>query len=120
MINIIAYASLLYLVQLLLPNFLKVGTGQKQRSLKALKNLGESLPIFLALAILSIINEANENTLLALYWLIARIIFALIYVNGLEIKNKTGESLGSDRQISRSIVWTISIGILIGMTKNLL
>ena len=120
MINIIAYTRLLYLVQLLLPSFLKVGTGQKQRSLKALKNLSESLPIFLAIAILSIITEAENNTILALYWFIARIIFVLIYVTGLEIKDKSNESLGSDKQITRSIVWIISAAILIKMILNLL
>jgi len=120
MINIIAYTSLLYLIQLLLPNFFKAGTGQKQRSLKALKNLGESLPIFLAIAILSIITESEDNAALALYWFLARIIFVLIYVTGLEVKNKSKESLGSDRQITRSIVWVISAIILIKMILNLL
>jgi uncharacterized MAPEG superfamily protein len=77
------------------------------------------LPVFLALAILSIDLSVDENTMLALYWLIARLIFAVIYVLGLGLDNKSVESHGPDRQPLRSFVWAGSIVILIAMTSNL-
>ena len=78
MVTFISLALLLYLIQLILPNALKAGTGYAKRAGKALKNISESLPVFLALAILSIILSVDENTMLALYWLVARLVFAVI------------------------------------------
>jgi len=52
MIEIIAGTALLYLVQLLLPMRLKTGSEQAKRADKAVKNLGESLPVFFTLAVL--------------------------------------------------------------------
>ena len=119
MVTFISLALLLYLIQLILPNALKTGTGYAKRAAKALKNLSESLAVFLALAILSIVLSVDENTMLALYWLIARLVFAFIYVLGLGLDNKSEESQGSDRQPLRSFVWAGSIVILIAMTLNL-
>ena len=75
MINIIALTTLLYLIQLLTPNFFKKKSGYSNRATKALKNLSESLPVFLAIAILSIVLEVEANTSVAIYWLVARLIF---------------------------------------------
>ena len=119
MVTFISLALLLYLIQLILPNALKAGTGYSKRAAKALKNLSESLAVFLALAILSIVLSADENTMLALYWLIARLVFAVIYVSGFGLDNKSEESQGPDRQPLRSFVWAGSIVILIAMTLNL-
>ena len=119
MVTFISLGLLLYLIQLILPNALKAGTGYAKRSRKALKNLGESLPVFLALAILSIVASIDENTMLALYWLIARLVFVVIYISGLGLDNKSQESQGPDKQPLRSFVWAVSIVILIAMTSNL-
>ena len=119
MVTFISLTLLLYLIQLILPNALKAGTGYANRAAKALKNLSESLVVFLALAIPSIVLSLDENTMLALYWLIARLVFAVIYVLGLGLNNKSEESQGTDRQPLRSFVWAGSIVILIAMTLNL-
>jgi uncharacterized MAPEG superfamily protein len=119
MITFISLALLLYLIQLILPNALKAGTGYSKRAAKALKNLSESLAVFLALAILSIVLSVEENTMLALCWLIARLVFAVIYVSGLGLDNKSEESQGPDKQPLRSFVWAGSVTILIVMTTNL-
>jgi uncharacterized MAPEG superfamily protein len=119
MVTFISLALLLYLIQLIFPNALKAETGYAKRAGKALKNLSESLPVFLALAILSIVLSVDENTMLALYWLIARLVFAVIYVSGLSLDNKSEESQGPDKQPLRSFVWAGSIVILIAMTSNL-
>ena len=70
-----------------------------------------------------IINDdvlsVDENIMLALYWLIARLVFAVIYVSGFGLDNKSEESQGPDRQPLRSFVWAGSIVILIAMTLNL-
>jgi uncharacterized MAPEG superfamily protein len=119
MVTFISLALLLYLIQLILPNALKAGTGYAKRAAKAHKNLSESLPVFLALAILSIVLSIDENTMLALYWLIVRLVFAAIYVSGFGLDNKFEESQGPDKQPIRSFVWAVSIVILIEMTLNL-
>ena len=120
MINIIALTTLLYLIQLLTPNFFKKESGYANRSAKALKNLSESLPVFLAIAILSIVLEVEANTSLAIYWLVARLIFVLIYILGIGLTNKSEGSQGPDKQPIRSLVWIFSVGFLINMTLNLL
>tara|TARA_Y100000022_G_C13153831_1_gene330768 strand:+ start:472 stop:834 length:363 start_codon:yes stop_codon:yes gene_type:complete len=119
MVTFISLTLLLYLIQLILPNALKAGTGYAKRAAKALKNLNESLAVFLALAILSIVFSVDENIMLALYWLITRLVFAAIYILGLGLDNKSEESQGPDKQPLRSFVWAGSIVILIAMTLNL-
>jgi uncharacterized MAPEG superfamily protein len=120
MINIIALTTLLYLVQLLTPNFFKKESGYANRASKALKNLSESLPVFLAIAILSIVLEIEANTSVAIYWLLTRIVFVLIYILGIGLTNKSEGSQGPDKQPVRSLVWILSVGFLIDMTLNLL
>jgi uncharacterized MAPEG superfamily protein len=78
------------------------------------------LPVFLALAILSIVLSVDENAMLALYWLVARLVFAVIYVSGFSLDNKSEESQGPDKQPLRSFVWAGSVTVLIAMTSNLL
>ena len=83
MIEIIAGTALLYLVQLLLPMRLKTGSEQAKRAAQAVKNLGESLPVFFTLAVLSVVLGVDENTSIALYWLITRLLYLVIYVTGI-------------------------------------
>ena len=78
-----------------------------KRVLRASDNLKESLPIFLAICILSIILD-KENTLLASYWLILRIGHLLIYSFGITFLN------------IRSIFWLGSILCLILMAVTIL
>ena len=63
MIEIIAGTALLYLVQLLLPMRLKTGSEQAKRADKAVKNLGESLPVFFTLAVLSVVLNTIKQCL---------------------------------------------------------
>ena len=119
MINVIAVTALVYLIQLLLPLFLKEGSGERDRASKALNNLGESLPIFFAVAILSIVLGIEENTSLALYWLISRVLFAVLYTTGIG-KKPAKEGSTYETQVIRSLMWFISIILLIWMTVNLI
>ena len=61
MISFIVWSIYLYLVQLMLPNFIKSRTEYSERASKAFRNLGESFPIFLSLAILSIVLNVDAN-----------------------------------------------------------
>jgi uncharacterized MAPEG superfamily protein len=119
MINVIAATALVYLIQLLLPLFLKEASGERDRASKALNNLGESLAVFFALAILSIVLEIEENTSLALYWLISRVIFAVLYTTGIG-KQPAKEGSSYEPQVIRSLMWFVSIILLIWMTVNLI
>lgn len=120
MINFIVWSIYLYLVQLMMPNFIKSRIEYSTRANKAFKNLSESFAIFLALAILSIVLNVEANTALAMYWLIARVLFLIIYISGIGKKNKDVEGEGNEPQPIRSVVWIASIVILILMAKNLL
>ena len=119
MINIIACTALLYLVQLLLPIFLKTGSDQAERASKAVNNLRESLLVFFTLAVLSVVLRVDENISIAFYWLITRLLFAVIYIMGIGRQEKQDES-GYEPQIIRSLIWFVSIGLLIWMTINLI
>ena len=99
MINLIAWTACLYLVQLMLPNFLKSGSNNSKRARKAFRNLGESLPIFL---------------------MISRVLFLIIYISGVGKKNKGAEGDGNEAQPIRSLVWMVSVVLLVLMAKNLL
>ena len=88
-----------------------------EKGSKALKNLSESLVVFLALAILSIVLSVDENTMLP-YWLIARLVFVVIYVLGLVLIISLGVT-GPDRQPFRSL-YGLACLILVNMTLNLL
>ena len=52
------------------------------RANRSLKNLFETLPIFIGLILLSIINDV-DNSLLAMIWLFARIIYVPVYIVGI-------------------------------------
>ena len=121
MISFIVWSVYLYLFQLMIPNILKSKIEYSTRAKKAFRNLSESFAIFLALAILSI-NSINEdaNTQLAMYWLISRVLFLIIYISGVGKKNKGAEGDGNEAQPIRSVVWMVSVVLLVLMTKNLL
>ena len=94
MIEIILYTLLLYFLQLFLPVILKRRISEEmfQRSRRATENLKESLPAFLALAILSIIFDVQANDVSAFFWLLLRVIFAAVYISGFNLKpaNESG------------------------------
>ena len=52
------------------------------RANRALKNLFETLPIFIGLVLISIIKEV-DNSSLALLWLISRTIYIPLYIFGI-------------------------------------
>ena len=70
------------------------------RILRASTNLQESLPSFLALAILSIITEV-DNSMLAMTWLFLRVLFFFVYAVGIPY--------------IRSVIWIGSIACLVLM-----
>ena len=75
------------------------------RANRALKNLFETLPIFIGLILLSIINDV-DNSLLAMMWLLARIIYVPVYIVGIKYL-RTG-------------IWAIALICLIIMSVNFL
>ena len=75
------------------------------RANRALKNLFETLPIFIGLILLSIINDL-DNSLLAMMWLLARIIYVPVYIIGMNYV-RTG-------------IWAIALICLIIMSVNFL
>ena len=116
---LIALTALLYFVQLMLPFFLKEASGEQERSTKAFNNLSESVVVFFALATLSIVLGIEENTFLALCWLISRIIFLILYTTGVGRK-PTKEGSDYEPQAIRSLVWFVSVILLIWMTVNII
>ena len=122
MLEIILISLILYLIQFwVIPALLNFNNftyllssrdGRVQlsdatkRVIRASENLKESLPIFLTLAILSIIME-KDNTLLASYWLILRIGHFITY------------SFGIMFLYIRSVIWIGSIVCLILMSITL-
>ena len=75
------------------------------RANRALKNLFETLPIFIGLILLSIINDL-DNSLLAMMWLLARIIYVPVYIVGINYV-RTG-------------IWAIALICLIMMSVRFL
>jgi uncharacterized MAPEG superfamily protein len=116
---LIALTALLYFVQLMLPFFLKEASGERERSTKAFNNLSESVVVFFALATLSIVIGIEENTFLALCWLISRIIFLILYTTGVGRK-PAKEGSDYEPQVIRSLVWFVSVILLIWMTVNII
>lgn len=76
-----------------------------KRLVKSGGNLQESIAIYLALAILSIILNV-ENQLFAMLWLFFRLVYFFIYVFGIPY--------------IRTLIWIFSVICLIGMTVNLI
>ena len=75
------------------------------RANRSLKNLFETFPIFIGLILLSIINDV-DNSLLAMMWLLARIIYVPVYIVGINYV-RTG-------------IWAIALICLIMMSVNFL
>ena len=75
------------------------------RANRSLKNLFETLPIFIGLILLSIINDV-DNSLLAMIWLFARIIYVPVYIVGINYV-RTG-------------IWAIALICLIMMSVRFL
>ena len=75
------------------------------RANRPLKNLFETLPIFIGLILLSIINNV-DNSLLAMIWLLSRIIYVPVYIAGINYL-RTG-------------IWAIALICLIIMSINFL
>ena len=75
------------------------------RANRALKNLFETLPIFIGLVLISIIKEV-DNSSLALLWLISRTIYIPLYIFGVNYL--------------RTAVWAIGLICLIMMSVKFL
>ena len=75
------------------------------RANRSLNNIFETLPIFIGLILLSIINDV-DNSLLAMIWLFARIIYVPVYIVGINYV-RTG-------------IWAIALICLIIMSVNFL
>ena len=99
--NILIISFLLVIIQLTIPMLIELLTkntnlkyflssrdentkisAHAQRASRALKNLLETFPIFIGLAILSLIKDV-DNSSIALFWLIFRIIYVPVYVLGI-------------------------------------
>ena len=119
MIELILYSLLLLIIQIMahyplnmksVPYFLSnrdegisysVATQRIQR---AATNLKETLPVFLALMILGVIENV-DLTSLGMYWLILRVAFFLLYAFGIEK--------------IRSVVWIMALIVLVMMARSL-
>ncbi len=77
----------------------------ENRANRALKNLFETLPIFIGLVLLSITKDV-DNASLAFFWLIARVIYVPIYILGVDYL--------------RTVVWAISLTSLVLMSVKFL
>ena len=99
--NILILSFLLVMIQLTIPMLIELLTkntnlkyflssrdentkisAHAQRASRALKNLLETFPVFIGLAILSLIKDV-DNSSIALFWLIFRIIYVPVYVLGI-------------------------------------
>ena len=99
--NILILSFLLVIIQLTIPMLIELLTkntnlkyflssrdknikisAHAQRANRALKNLLETFPIFIGLAILSLIKDV-DNSSIGLFWLIFRIIYVPVYVLGI-------------------------------------
>ena len=77
----------------------------EDRANRGLKNLFETYPIFIGLVLLSITKDV-DNESLALFWLIARVIYVPVYILGIDYL-RTG-------------VWALSLISLILMSVKFL
>lgn len=124
MIELILWSLVLLIVQLMTPAVLALMGGQVSvayllsardespqtsdmvlRAQRAAANLLETLPAFLVLAILSIMNS-TDVILLAQAWLGLRVLFFGLYLTGVAYV--------------RTLVWIGALGCLIGMALPLL
>ena len=77
----------------------------EDRANRALKNLFETFPIFIGLIILSITKDV-DNASLAIFWLIARVIYVPAYILGVNYL--------------RTAIWAVSLISLILMSVKFL
>ena len=117
--NILILSFLLVIIQLTIPMLIELLTKntslkyflssrdenttisvQAQRANRALKNLLETFPIFIGITLLSLFKDVDNSTI-ALFWLIFRIIYVPVYVLGINYL-RTG-------------IWTASLICLILM-----
>ena len=122
--NILILSFLLVLIQITVPLLISLSTNNVKlsylfssrdseantsiyidRANRSLNNLFETLPIFIGLVFLSIINDV-DNSLLAMIWLLARIIYVPVYIVGINYL-RTG-------------IWAIALICLIIMSVNFL
>ena len=122
--NILILSFLLVLIQITIPVLISLLTNYVKlsylfssrdneantsiyidRANRSLNNLFETLPIFIGLVLLSIINNV-DNSLLAMIWLLARIIYVPVYIVGINYL-RTG-------------IWAIALICLIIMSVNFL
>ena len=119
MLTIVLLTVLFYFLQIILPlpirSLMDASAGARADS--AVDNLRETLPVFLALALLSIYFEIEENTLIALIWLVLRIVYVAVYVSG--ITARPAEESGFIPQPIRSLIWLGTIVCLFIMGINL-
>ena len=124
MIYFILWSLVLLVVQLVTPSVLALMGGQVSvayllsardeaaqtsasvlRAQRAAANLLETLPAFLVLAVLSILN-GTDVIVFAQAWLVLRVIYLGLYLAG--------------AAYVRSLVWAGALGCLIGMSLPLL
>jgi uncharacterized MAPEG superfamily protein len=124
MIDLILWSLVLLLVQLVTPSVLALMGGQVSvayllsardetaqtsgsvlRAQRAAANLLETLPAFLVLAVLSLVND-TDVIVLAQAWLVLRVIYLGLYLAG--------------TAYVRSVVWVGALGCLVGMALPLL
>lgn len=124
MIDLILWSLVLLVVQLVTPSVLALMGGQVSvayllsardeaaqisgsvlRAQRAAANLLETLPAFLVLAVLSILN-GTDVIAFAQAWLVLRVIYLGLYLAG--------------TAYVRSLVWAGALGCLIGMALPLL
>lgn len=124
MIELIVLSLLLLLVQLVLPSVLALAAGNvstayllsardeapemsklSQRARRASANLLETLPAFLVLAVLSILNQ-TDVLMLAQIWLALRVLYVFAYLSSVAYL--------------RSLIWGGALVCLIGMALPLI
>ena len=122
--HIIILSFLLVLIQITIPVFISLFSKNielsylfssrdedsdtsiyEDRANRALKNLFETFPIFIGLILLSITKDV-DNSSLAFFWLIARVIYVPIYILGVDYL-RTG-------------VWAVSLTSLVLMSVKFL
>tara|TARA_B100000212_G_C26983451_1_gene367618 strand:- start:16 stop:396 length:381 start_codon:yes stop_codon:yes gene_type:complete len=122
--HIIILSFLLVLIQITIPVFISLFSKNiklsylfssrdedsdtsiyEDRANRALKNLFETFPIFIGLVLLSITKDV-DNSSLAFFWLIARVIYVPIYILGVDYL-RTG-------------VWAVSLTSLVLMSVKFL
>ena len=122
--HIIILSFLLVLIQITIPVFISLFSKNiklsylfssrdedsdtsiyEDRANRALKNLFETFPIFIGLVLLSITKDV-DNSSIAFFWLIARVIYVPIYILGVDYL-RTG-------------VWAVSLTSLVLMSVKFL